>query len=549
MSQSALQSMPSPSAYVPPILKKKKHFSIFFISLLILSLAGSFLLFWAMGPYGIGANSDSANYIAGARNILSGHGYRNYRSLSPITHWPPFFSFSLAVIGLLGIDPLEGARLLHTFLFGINIFMVGIILYSFTRSIPIALLGGWLMLTSKAMLTIHSWACSEPWFILLTFSALYLLIEYLGGKSRGRLITSAVLTGLACIDRYVGIALVGSGTMILFLLSQKRWMRRLADGIAYAVISIFPLGIWFLRNRILTDHMTDRKITPHLPSPLYIRDVSDTFSAWVLSPVFSYPLRIAALVVFTTLILGIAQWVIRHETKKHSFRIFTADPKFRLTASMAIFMACYGGLHWIHQLTVNASVTADDRHFSPIFVAGLITSLVIVSIFLKQSRSLFLRRAVSSLLVLWAFSSFYTSTSSYARIHKHGSYFTGRVWKTSPTVIALNTLPPDAFIYSNEPAIIYLNTSRRAWRLPGKYSRRQYRDPNRAKPKTGIDERTERVKRKLIDKNGYVVFFKTRHKWSNVPESELEKYLPLVLVNQLPDGTIYEVDPGQRANF
>src|ERR1044071_8289230 len=63
--------------------------------------------------YGPGLINDSIAYVAGARGILAGKGYSEVwlaSDLEPITHYPPLFSLILAFVGLLGIDPLAGAR-------------------------------------------------------------------------------------------------------------------------------------------------------------------------------------------------------------------------------------------------------------------------------------------------------------------------------------------------------------------------------------------------------------------------------------------------------
>ena len=95
-----------------------------FISFLILGLLaviGMFLILRAT-PEGLGLSDDSIGYIAGARSMLAGHGYREawLASNGPVTHYPPLFSSTLALIGLFGLDPLRGVRFLNASLFGLN---------------------------------------------------------------------------------------------------------------------------------------------------------------------------------------------------------------------------------------------------------------------------------------------------------------------------------------------------------------------------------------------------------------------------------------------
>src|SRR5512140_3077112 len=98
------------------------------VALGILALVGIALVLRAT-PEGLGLSDDSIGYIAGARSMLAGHGYREawLASDQPVTHFPPAYSSVLAFVGLLGIDPLRGARLLNALLFGLNIARAGIL--------------------------------------------------------------------------------------------------------------------------------------------------------------------------------------------------------------------------------------------------------------------------------------------------------------------------------------------------------------------------------------------------------------------------------------
>jgi len=130
-------------------------------------------------------------------------------------------------------------------------------------------------------------------------------------------------------------------------------------------------------------------------------------------------------------------------------------------------------------------------------------------------------------------------------VYNQGFLFTTKHWKTSPTLAQLKTLPPEARIYSNEPTVLYLNANRIAWRLPGKYNRRQYRNPKSARPKDILASQLQKVREKLIKKNGYVVYFNLRHKWYSLTRSEIERLLPIVKLYELKDGSIYKTDPSR----
>jgi len=118
--------------------------------------------------WGIGLSPDSVVYIASARNLLSGKGLSvsSYTGkFSPMTHYPPLFSAGLAGLGLIGIDPLDGARWLNALVFAANIILLGLVVYSYTRSFLYSVASSFLMMVSLPVVQIHLVAWSEPLFI------------------------------------------------------------------------------------------------------------------------------------------------------------------------------------------------------------------------------------------------------------------------------------------------------------------------------------------------------------------------------------------------
>src|SRR5512140_140003 len=93
---------------------------LFSILLPLIALGAGLLLLYST-PQGLGLNDDSIAYVAGARSLLSGNGYREIWLVSAgyVTHFPPGFPGALTLLSLLtGIDPLRAARLLTGLLCG-----------------------------------------------------------------------------------------------------------------------------------------------------------------------------------------------------------------------------------------------------------------------------------------------------------------------------------------------------------------------------------------------------------------------------------------------
>ncbi|HXV28351.1 MAG TPA: hypothetical protein VD913_05225 [bacterium] len=518
--------------------------TFFILPLLIISAAGILIFNWATSLWGLGGGSDTANYIGGARNIMAGHGYRSYGSMNPITQWPPLFSFSLAVIGLTGIDPLDGARLLHTLLFGINIFIVGFILKKMTQSTAIALLGGWMMLTSTAMIHTHGMAMSEPWFIFLGFTGFFFLIRYLEEGPKKFFFYGVFFTGIACIDRYAGIALIAAGTLLILFFIPRSFLNRLKIGTAFAALSSVPLGFWLLRNQLLAQNLVSRAYHFSWPSKKYGLEVLNTFSSWILPiqvpPEIRYPAFIFAATLGMVVVISVALKEIRSDHAQG----FILPASLRFAILMMLFIACNLGLELALRMFVDPHAHANDRHFSAIFVAGLMGFLVLTDQLLKlYPGRRWLKGGVILLFSLLAGSYLFGAAQKYKLLYQEGGgRHTARIWKISPTLAKVKTLPPDALIYTNEPAILYLNANRTALSLPKKYDKRYTPDNQPPKPNEKYPEKIEKIREKLLKKDGYVVFFDKRARWYTNTKKDIQQDLSLIPVYQLRDGTLYKVN-------
>ncbi|HSM71493.1 MAG TPA: phospholipid carrier-dependent glycosyltransferase, partial [Anaerolineales bacterium] len=241
--------------------------------LLLLAVAGTFLVLKAT-PEGLGLFDDSIAYVAGARSMLAGDGYREawLASNGPVTHFPPGFSSLLAFFGLFGLDPLRGTRFVNALLFGLNTGLLGIIVWRMTPSLTAGLVIAALFVTSGEMLEIHVTAMSEPLFIFLSLLAFWSFDLYFERppSSVGRgiigewwwLVACAAFTGMAYLTRYAGLALAAT-FIVAILVLRSTWRKRLTSiGVFLAGFLPFALG-WALRNRIVAGNLTNRAFGWH----------------------------------------------------------------------------------------------------------------------------------------------------------------------------------------------------------------------------------------------------------------------------------------------
>src|SRR5215213_7763064 len=182
-----------------------------FIALTFIALLGMVLILQAT-PNGLGLSDDSIAYIAGARSMAAGDGYREawLASNQPVTHFPPAFPSLLAFFGFFGIDPLHAARWVNALLFGLTAGLLGTLAWRMVPSLTAGLVLAGLFVLSGDLLPVHAMAMSEPLFIFLSLLSFWMFDLYFERDLHWWLGACATFAGMAYLTRYSGLALVAT---------------------------------------------------------------------------------------------------------------------------------------------------------------------------------------------------------------------------------------------------------------------------------------------------------------------------------------------------
>jgi 4-amino-4-deoxy-L-arabinose transferase-like glycosyltransferase len=466
--------------------------------LLLLAMTGTFLVLRAT-PEGLGLSDDSIAYIAGARSMLAGEGYRAawLASNKPVTHFPPGFSSVLAFLGLFGLDPLRGARFINALLFGINAGLLGILVWRMTPSLTAGLVIAALFVASGDMLQVHTAAMSEPLFIFLSLLSFWMFDLYfeLPPSSVGRgvagewwwLVACGVFAGAAYLTRYAGLALVATFLAAICIL-RTTWHKRFTSiGIFLAGFLPFALG-WALRNRLVAESVTNRALAWHPITPENIRLGVYTFSSFLI-PVEEWRRALARQTYLVEaviiIVLGAALiWTLRRAGIYISKPRQASELKRGGKESREVISFTTGLYIFAYLAAIVASMTLFDaatkfrlRILSPVFVSLLIL-LVAFGIWMRKKHRPLVIAATILVLVL----SVYKQSVTFAHWSQGGVGYASFQWYDSQAMAYLRGLPPDIKIYTNEPAAVYLYTGRGAHVLPTRY------DSATARERTGFEE-------------------------------------------------------------
>ena len=505
-----------------------------FLILGLLALSGTFLILYAT-PQGMGLFDDSIAYIAGARSILDGQGYREawLASNQPVTHFPPGFSIVLALVGLSGLDPLRGTRFINALIFGANIFMLGLIGWRMTKSKVAGGVLALLLLVNGQFFRVHTTAMSEPLYIFFTLAAFLAFWHYfseeqnqltaksakgakkdeklsalgvLGGSNKF-LLLAAILTAFAYLTRYAGLALLATFLVSLFILHDT-WRKRLTSaGIFLAGFIPFALA-WSIRNRMLADNATNRTLVYHPITAENIQLGITNFAAFIL-PIEEWRRELIKIpnlftIILITITLALLIWVLTKGLKKF-FKPATETPEVLSFISTLYIFGYLASI--ISSMTFfDASTKFQLRIVAPVYVS-LIVMLVYLVYWLWQKDTssrftFYVSRITFSILALYTFtSSAINITDTLTQLRKGGQGYASFQWFDSEAMKFLETLPAETRIYSNETAPVYLYTDHPGYVLPDLI------DPVTGLPRGRFDEGVAELQADVLAGNAVLALF------------------------------------------
>ena len=443
-----------------------------FIALCLIALTGVVLILRAT-PNGLGLSDDSIAYIAGARSMATGDGYREswLASNQPVTHFPPAFSSVLAFFGLFGIDPLRAARWVNALLFGLNAALLGILGWRMTPSLTAGVVLAALFVFNGEMFSVHAVAMSEPLFLFLSLLAFWMFDLYFERHHHWLwMIACGTFVGMAYLTRYAGLALVATFAAALLIL-HTTWKKRLTS-IGILLTSMLPwvLG-WSIRNRLVGGNVTNRAFVWHPLTSENIEPGLRVFSDFFIPieplrrVVFRLPGFIEALIILV--LGGVFVWVIvtawRYLSNPQQERT-GIEAREVLSFTTGLFIFAYLASIVASMLMFDAATKFKLRILAPVLVSLLIL-LVVFGIWLRSRR----RDVVVALMLLLLGLSIYKQFVTFNTWAKSELGYASFQWYDSKAMDYLSALPDDVMIYTNEPGAVYLYTGRGCYVLPDRF--------------------------------------------------------------------------------
>ena len=556
----------SPVAHVTRL--KLDRFTLF---LCVLGLLGAASVLLRQVTYGVSLSSDGLIYISVARNLLIGEGFLDWSGAHHVS-WGPLWPALLAFFSLPGFDPHDVARFVNSGAFGLTIVISG---FWLRRHIESRFLVVWACLTVMVpvvLMNIAVTALSDSVFVLLAALSLIEIEKVLNEGKRSVLMRAAVWTALACLARYVGVAVIFAAVLLLMLDRNAAPIEKAKRIAAYSFIAAAPLCVWMLRNVLLTGDPTGPRGSGFVSLMESVRLTFEGIGRWVFPQLYSKLVTawaeqahlgslLAAAQASAAVVVGAALAILAAAVAISFVRLHR-DADERTTVNPLVLFGTFA-LIYIVFVTVTKSFTLVDngvRHYVPVYIPLLFVVVFGMDRMLKFWRDGRLPGLAASLtfvrwrllgttmtvvLSLWlAYHAVLNVRDAHVRLTEGRGYHS-RHWLDSETIRYLDTHSFEGWIYSKSSYLLY-------WHFIGKRWDRSTVDVLSDLRLLSLPRRRQHLSRWVEEQRAatsgriYVVWFKNMALSPgfeyNYDIHEIMSLPNLELVAELSDGVILEVN-------
>lgn len=517
----------------PSVTFQNKQYRIFLACLaLSLVIVGAVVT----SRYGAGVASDSVNYMAIAQNLVDGKGLSDHLG-QPLLSWPPLYPILLAGLHLLtGLDVFIVGWHFNLVLLGVNLFLSGLIFQRvFSGQLVYAYLSTIFVFLSLSSMRIHATVGSDALYLTMTLALLLVADAYLINDSCGAYWMLVLLSALAPLQRYVGLAITVTALTVIFFKYRGQMRLMFRDAIPLGFISALPIFWWIVLHNILTYGSLWG------PTAGQVVDVGQNISLaltkmlhWFvpyLNPIM--PLLTRPILVLGG--LGLILILINFRSVDNWLawvRAFTDASTYPMMIQAFVYFSAVA-------LTIN---TADhrflqsDRYYVILLVPVMVVIFLTYDHLIRPHLKLTARQltlGLGAVFVIWSLYPLYSAGEYISKALERGepsdyNLFNTRAFHEMPVVAEMKKLrdtQPDAPIYSNYADAVWFYTRRPVLPLPTR----------------DVSDLATAYSGWPGDRSGYIVWFKPNEYKHYLAPEELSQFAVLAVIYTDPSGDIYSV--------
>ncbi len=518
---------------------KKSH--ILYISLA--ALLGGLLLFIFTGVNGVGMSPDSAQYIASARSLLAGRGFRDV-SGGPFISWPPLIPIVIACFRIFPIDYPDILRLINVLCFIVIIFVSSVWILKHTGSLMLSLLNAAMVIFSKPLFHILTNGWSEPLFVV-EICLFMLILSYCKETMDYRIILLGIVTIAFSLTRYSGFSLMPIGCLYIFFKFKGTYPAKIIKAGLWGFFVNVPLALWFARNYILTKTVTAERFESTLTLDHNLKLAGKIISLWFLPT--SLAQIMSGWVVFTFLILVLLSLAVFIAYKFFAYKI---NP-FDLPITGPVLFICIYGFMIMYSVTTTVLSPLGDRYLSMLFVPLL--SVFLYFLYMAQRDVISSRKDLTEMpaklavfAVLAVFAGVWlsseiniTAAQAYNAYHSGFEGYNEKPYRQSELFAWLKQNKLEGKLYSNTLCSLYIWTYYETELAPFKYllDGGTYEASRKKSEESVISFKNTLEKNKKV----YLIWYLPNTRKNLYEPEELKQFCNMKLLKKLSDGAVFEL--------
>jgi hypothetical protein len=536
---SALPDLPAPTALSDFTTDSDWRFPLArWLAPALLGIVAFALVLEITDPPGPGVDPDALAYVGSAESFAR-HGqlriptahWDSGDSTSALSHFPPGLPIAVAVPVRLGMDPVQGSRLVSATAAFVTVATLAFLVGEATAPLAGILLATALFAMS-AMHVVHLSVLSEPLF--LAFLALTLAAMVRRDEQPW---LAGLWAALAALTRYAGIAAVGA--VALWSVARRSTTGERVRRGMWALLPAARLqGFWFVRTKLVASASSIREIALYGDLGRSIREGATTLASWLvpdadgaLDPADAMPHRgaiaaVAGALLVVIVLTGTVRALRQRRAPGSAIDASDATTALRLLAASTLLVVCYLGLLIVSRLVADPGIPFDERILSPVIVLGATIAATGIALWWRSTRAELPKIALCGALLGWWFGAASTMWVDASYVMAWGSDFAGDQWHRSELLAWGRAHGRGHSLYSNWPVVAYF------------YLRRPARDVPRLNETDQLREFADSVRAN----DGLVLAF-NESGMEYVTVDSLAKVPGLRMIARLHDGAVFAPAP------